>query len=166
LLSAQVVVTGEANIDEKSRASVFLKAIRVMDGATIAQGYREGITSDRLSEKKNPVELAIQNWANDMISYISDSFKPSEKPLAQLIVTLKGLKGYKELQAMKEFLLENFPEIKSVLERRLRRESVKISVETEGDSYALARRLLSHPKVPFFFEISEVNGQGFTVVRR
>jgi len=166
LLSAQVVVTGEANIDEGSRASVFLKAIRVMDGATIAQGYREGITSDNLGDDKNPVELAIQNWADDMISYISDSFKPSEKAMAQLIITLKGLKGYKELQDVKEFLIENFPEIKSVLETRLRRELIKVSVETEGDSYTLAKRLLRHPKVPFLFEISEVHEQGFTVVRR
>ena len=166
LLSAQVVVTGEANIDEGSRASVFLKAIRVMDGATIAQGYREGITSDNLGDDKNPVELAIQNWADDMISYISDSFKPSEKAMAQLIITLKGLKGYKELQDVKEFLIENFPEIKSVLERRLQRELIKVSVETEGDSYTLAKRMLRHPKVPFLFEISEVHEQGFTVVRR
>jgi hypothetical protein len=166
LLSAQVVVTGEANIDEGSRASVFLKAIRVMDGATIAQGYREGITSDKLSDDKNPVELAIQNWADDMIAYISDSLEPSEKAMAQLIITLKGLKGYNELQDVKEFLTENFPEIKSVLERRLQRELIKVSVETEGDSYTLAKRMLRHPKVPFLFEISEVNEQGFTVVRR
>jgi hypothetical protein len=166
LLSAQVVVTGEANIDEESRASILLKAIKVIDGTTIAQGYREGIASGTMGDASNAVEVAIQKWANDMIAYISDAFIPSEKAVTQLTIKLKGLRGYKELYDVKEFLVKNFPEIQSVLERRLQRDLVHVSLEIQGDSQTLATRMLRHPKVPFLFEVSEVHERGFTVVRR
>ena len=43
LLSARIVITGEANLHGKQKASAFLRAIKVKDGTIIAQGYREGI---------------------------------------------------------------------------------------------------------------------------
>lgn len=165
LLSTQVVIIGEANIYGQSRASVFLKAIRIMDGTTLAQGFREGRVSSTLSDD-SAIELAIHNWTNDMISYIIDSFKPSEEVLTKIIITIKGLKSFKELQDIKEFFKNNFPEIKSVVERRLQREFVMVSVELKGDSQRLSKRVSHHPRRPFLFYISEVNEQGFTVVRR
>jgi isochorismate hydrolase len=167
MLSAQVVITGEATISSgESRASVYLKALGVEDGITIAQGFREGKQSGVQENEKNAIESAINEWAHDMVPYIVNAFKPSEKAVKQIIVVLKGLKSYKELHDIKEFFTGNFPEIKSAIESRLKREFVSVSIKLQGESRDLARRALHHPKKPFLFDISEVSEQGFTVVRK
>jgi hypothetical protein len=166
LLSAQLVLTGEAIMSSESTASVYLKAIRVKDGATLAQGFREGELSDAQGEDGSAMDLAINEWAQVMMPYILDAFKPAEVVLNRIVITLRGLKSYKELHVIKEFFTANFPEVKSVIEQRLNREFVKVSVQLQGDSQGLATRVVNHPKKPFAFDISEVNDQGFTVVRR
>jgi len=166
LLSAQVVITGEATMSAESTASVYLKAIRVADGITIAQGFREGKPSRDQGEVKSAIELAINDWAHDLVPYIVDAFKPTEEAANQIIITLKGLKRYKDLHDIKEFFTNNFPEIKSVIESRLKREFVSVSIKLKGDAQGLAKKALNHPKKPFLFDISEVSDQGFTVVRR
>jgi len=166
LLSAQVVITGEATMPSESTASVYLRAIRVEDGKIVAQGFREGNPSGARGEEKSAIELAINDWARDLVPYIVDAFKPAEDSVNQIVITLRGLKRYKELHDIKEFFTNNFPEIKSVIESRLKREFVSISVKLKGDAHGLAKKALNHPKKPFLFDINEVSNQGFTVVRR
>ena len=166
LLSAQIVIAGEANLYGASRASVFLKAIKVMDKTIIAQGYREGILDSNLKDDRSAIELAINSWANDLSSHIIDVVKPSKKIVSQLIVKIKGLKSYSEFQHFKSFLTKKFPEIISVAERSLKKNLVKVSVEINGDSKGLAERLLNHPERPFSFEINELTDKGFTLVIR
>ena len=163
LLSAQIVMAGEANLYEESRASVFLKAIKVSDETIIAQGYREGILDSDLRDDKSAIGLAINSWANDMVSFIIDAVKPAQKSVNQIIIKIKGLKSYKEFLYFKEFFMKNFPAIKSVLERSLTRDLVKLSVEVKGDSKGLAEKVLNHPKRPLSFEINELSDQGFTL---
>jgi hypothetical protein len=166
LLSAPIVIAGEANLYGASRASVFLRAIRVMDGTIIAQGYRQGIVDRDSSDEKAAIGLAIDNWANDMISHIIEGAKPGQKVISHVIIIIKGLKSHQAFLQFKEFLKKNFPEIRSVLERSLKRDLVKLSVKVDGDSKGLAKRILNHPKKPLSFEIDELSGQGFSVVVR
>jgi len=166
LLSAQMVITGEATVSGEEMASVYLRAIRVADGATIAQGFREGKASDNQGGEGAAVESAINKWARDMVPYIEDAFKSAEEAVNQITITLRGLRSYKELHDIKEFFAGNFPEVKSVIERRLKRELVSVSIKLQGDARGLAKRALNHPKKPFLFSIREVNEQGFTLVRR
>jgi len=166
LLSAQVVITGEATMSGESRASVYLRAIRVKDGTTLAQGFREGKPSSARSEEMSAMESAINKWAHDMVPYIVEVFQPAKQAVNQIIITLRGLKTYKELHAIKEFFTANFPEVESVTERRLKREYVSVSIKLKGDARGLARKASNHPKRPFLFYISDIDDKGFTVVRR
>jgi hypothetical protein len=166
LLSAQVVIAGEANLYSEPKASVFFKAIKVIDGTVVAQGYRERALNGSITDDQSAIELAISSWANDMISYIIEAAQPTQEALAQIVITIKGLKGFRDFLNLKEFLKTNFPEIKSVLERRLEKYSAKVSVEVKGDSKGLAEKVLNYPQKPFSFEINELSEQGFTLVIR
>jgi hypothetical protein len=166
LLSAQVVIAGEANLYSEPKASVFFKAIKVIDGTVVAQGYRERALNGSITDDQSAIELAISSWANDMISYIIEAAQPTQGALAQIVITIKGLKGFRDFLNLKEFLKTNFPEIKSVLERRLEKYSAKVSVEVKGDSKGLAEKVLNYPQKPFSFEINELSEQGFTLVIR
>jgi hypothetical protein len=166
LLSAQVVIAGEANLYSEPKASVFFKAIKVIDGTVVAQGYRERALNGSITDDQSAIELAISSWANDMISYIIEAAQPTQGALAQIVITIKGLKGFRDFLNLKEFLKTNFPEIKSVLERRLEKYSAKVSVKVKGDSKGLAEKVLNYPQRPFSFEINELSEQGFTLVIR
>jgi len=166
LLSAQVVIAGEANLYSKPKASVFFKAIKVIDGTVLAQGYRERTLSGNITDDQSAIELAISSWANDMISYIIDAAQPTQEALNKIIITIKGFKDFRDFLNFKEFLKTNFPEIKSVLERRLEKGLVKLFVEVKGDPKGLAIKVLNHSKSPFSFEINELSEQGFTLVIR
>ena len=101
-----------------------------------------------------------------MIPHIIEGVKSAQKIANRIIIMIKGLESYRELRELKEFLKTNFPEIKSVFERSLKRDSVKVSVKTSGSSKGLAKKVLNHPKRPFSFEVSELTHQGFTLVMR
>lgn len=166
LLSAQIVVAGEANLYGASRASVFLRAIKVMDGTIVAQGYREGAVEKNRKDEKTAIALAISSWAHDMIPHIIEGVESAQKTVNNIIIMIKGLESYRALRELKEFLKGNFPEITSVTERSLKRDSVKISVKTSGSPERLAKMVLKHPKRPFSFDVSELSDQGFTLVIR
>ncbi len=167
LLSAQIVIVGEANIYGTSEASVFFKAIKVIDGTVVAQAYRgRTLESNITDDDRSAIELAISSWANDMISYIIEAAQPTQEALNQIIITIKGFKDFRDFLNFKEFLKTNFPEIKSVLERRLEKGLVKLFVEVKGDPKGLAIKVLNHSKNPFSFEINELSEQGFTLVIR
>jgi len=166
LLSAQIVIVGEANLYSKQKASVFFKAVKVIDGTVIAQGYRERTLNGELTEDQSAIEVAINTWSNDMISYIIDSNQPTEETLNQIIITINGLKDFRNFLSFKEFIKTNFPEIKSVLERRLEKYSAKISVEVKGGARRLAEKVLNYSQSPFSFEIDELSEQGFTLIIR
>ncbi len=166
LLSAQVVIAGEANLYRNSKASVFFKAINVMDGTVVAQGYRERTLNGNITDDQSAIELVISSWANDIISYIIEAARPTQEAVNQITITIMGLKDLRDFLNVKEFLKTNFSEIKSVLDRRLEKYSAMISVEVKGDSKGLAEKVLNYPQRPFSFEINELNKQGFTLVIR
>jgi len=166
LLSAQVVIAGEANLYSEQNASVFFKAIKVIDGTVVAQGYRERALNDSITYDQSAIELAISSWANDMISYIIEAAQPTREAVNRIIITIKGLKSFRDFLNLKEFLKTNFSEIKSVAERRLEKYSAKVSVAVKGDSKRLAEKVLNYPQRPFSFEINELSEQGFTLVIR
>jgi len=165
-LSAQIVITGESNLYGASRASVFLKAIKVTDGTIIVQGYREGIFDSSRGADTSAIGLAISSWTDGMITHIIEAFRPGQKVINKIIIAIKGLKSLRAFLDFREFLRKEFPDIRSVSERSLRRDMVKVAVEVKGDPRGLAKKVLNHPKRPLSFEIDDLSDRGFTVVIR
>ena len=159
LLSAGIVITGEANLYGEQEASVFLKAIRVKDGTIISQGYREAIAEGDLGNGNSAVESSINRWANDMIPNILQSVRPAQSTLNHITVIIRGIKSYQDFWNFKEFLKKSSTKIQSVLEKSMNRSRVELSVDLKGDPQDLAESLLDHPEKPYSFEINNVDNQ-------
>lgn len=166
LFSAQIVVAGEANLYGQSRATVFLRAVKLPEGVVVAQGYREGVAGGTVEGEENAIGLAVTSWANDMIPHIMGGLEPGQRIVSEMIIKVNGLDSYGNFLVFKDFLKSNFPQITSVLERRLTKNFVTLGVKIEGGSKDLAEKVLNHPKAPFPFEIYELSDQGFTVYVR
>jgi hypothetical protein len=166
LFSAQIVITGEANLYGQSRATVFLRAVKLPEGAVVAQGYREGVSAGTAAGEENAIGQAVTGWANDMIPHIMAGFEPGQRIVSEVIIRVNGLNSYGDFLVFKDFLKSSFPKVTSVLERRLTKNSVMFGLKIEGGSKDLAEKVLNHPKRPFPFEIYELSDQGFTVYVR
>jgi hypothetical protein len=166
LFSAQIVVAGEANLYGQSRATVFLRAVKLPEGVVVAQGYREGVSGGTAEGEENAIGLAVTSWANEMIPHIMAGLEPGHRIVSEMIIKVNGLDSYGNFLLFKNFLKSNFPQITSVLERRLAKNSVTLGVKIERGSKDLAEKVLNHPDAPFPFEIYELSDQGFTVYVR
>ena len=166
LFSAQIVVAGEASLYGQSRATVFLRAVKLPEGVVVAQGYREGVSGGTTEGEENAIGLAVTSWANDMIPHIMAGVEPGHRIVSEMSIKVNGLDSYGNFLVFKDFLKSNFPQITSVLERRLTKNSVTLGVKIEGGSKDLAEKVLNHPDAPFPFEIYELSDQGFTVYVR
>ena len=163
LLSAQIVIAGEANLYRASKASVFLRAVKVADGTVIAQGYREGIVNSSGGGEESAIDMAIKRWAKDMIPYVIEGREPSKKGIRELIIRIIGVNSLGEFLLLKKYLQDNFAEIKSVLEKSLRKDVIEVALKVQGDVTSLAQKVQNHPERPFAFEIYDVSDRGFTV---
>ncbi len=163
-LSADIVITGEAYIHSALKASAFLKVIRVSDGKDIAGGFREESIKKPSDNESTAIELAVNKWAEEAVPSIMESFKPSKEKIGHIIITVKGLRSFREFLDFKRFLSEDFQEVKSVIERSLKGNTVKFSTELEGDSKKLVEKLRHHDRKPFPFDIIDVEEKGFTLV--
>jgi hypothetical protein len=166
LFSAQIVIAGEANLYGQSRATVFLRAVKLPEGTVVAQGYREGVSAGTGAGEESAIGLAVTSWANDMIPHIMAGLEPGQRIVSDMIIKVNGLNSYGDFLIFKDFLKSNFPKITSVLERRLARNSVTLGLKIQGGSKDLAEKVLNHPNRPFPFEIYELSDQGFTVYVR
>lgn len=164
IFSADVVVTGSANLDGESWASIFLKALRVNDGLVLAQGYREAVLADNHADERTAVGLAIDSWAQDMISYIIDGVQTPKGSINTIEIIVEGLGDYKEFIDFKEFLKSNFPEIRFLLEKRIKKESVTLSLDLSATSKELAKKLKNVADKPFLCEIDRINEHGFALI--
>jgi len=163
IFSADIVITGDANLYGESWASIFLKALRVNDGLVLAQGYREAVLADNHEGERTAVGLAIDSWARDMISYVLHGVGPAERSINNIEIVLEGLTDYKGFIEFKEFLRTNFPEIRFLLEKRLKKESITLSLNLSTNSNALAKKIQNLSDKPFSCEIDNINEQGFTL---
>ncbi len=163
IFSADMVITGGANLYGDSWASIFLKALRVNDGLVLAQGYREAALADNHEDERTAVGLAIDSWARDMISYVLNGIEPAKGSINTIEIVLEGLTDYRGFIDFKQFLSTNFPEIRFLLEKRLKKESITLSLNLSTNSNTLAKKIQNLPDKPFSCEIDDLNEQGFTL---
>jgi hypothetical protein len=152
LFSADVVISGQAQIVDEKEVSITLKALDVNHGIHI----RQGVESERIDEGPegderiiSALEKAVDYLAARLIPAIIRIAASDEKKVRHLEITLKGLDTYKYFRLFKDFLSKEVEGVINVRQTRVRKNSMSIDVEFQGDGNKFLDRVLNNENLPF-----------------
>jgi hypothetical protein len=169
LYSANVVLHGRCEIFAGEVLSVTLRALDVEKGAVITQDD-EHAEIDEASGGETQVIVALDRAINRIVTRLSpeiiSAFRAQEAKINQLEITLEGLSSFKQFRALRKFLKDDMPGVKSVTQTRVEANSISISVEFSGDGDRFLNRLLGHELLPFQAEVIRTGeGEVFLAIR-
>ena len=158
LFSADVVIYGQSEIIGKKEVSLALKALDVNQGAQISQTVAfEKIKKG--SKGKQPVMEATKRLANRLAVKLTPAiirYTASDRGrVRHLEITLKGLSSYKQFRTFRDFLRRDVSGVKSVRQTRVRKDSISIAVEFQGDRKKFVERVLNHENLPFLVKLEQ-----------
>ncbi len=157
LFSADVVIRGKTGIIDEKEVFLTLKAMSVNEGGLICQGMHiEPIETDPEGNAK------ISEALKKLVNYLASRLTPAifqaagsgHKEFHILDVTLTGLKTYRQFVDFRNFLRKDVPGIKSVRQTRVRKDSISIEVEFEGDENKFMESVLNHENLPLLLDFN------------
>ena len=163
LFSADVVIFGQTEIVDEKEASLTLKALDVNQNTQISQAIAfEQV--ERGAEGKPQTIQAIERLINRLAVRLTPSivrFTASDRGKVRHIeVTLKGLSSYKQFRMFRDFLRRDVEGVKSVRQTKVRKDSISIAVEFQGDKNRFVDRVLNHENLPFLLRLDHDEGEG------
>ena len=163
LFSADVVIFGQTEIVDEKEASLTLKAFDVNQDTQISQA----IAFEQVEQGTggNPQTIqAIERLINRLAVRLTPSivrFTASDRGKVRHIeVTLKGLSNYKQFRMFRDFLRRDVDGVKSVRQTRVRKDSISIAVEFQGDRNRFVDSVLNHENLPFLLKLDHDEGEG------
>jgi hypothetical protein len=157
LFSADVVIRGRTGIIDDKEVFLTLKAMSVNEGHLICQGMHiEPI--ETVPDGSAKISEALKKLANYLASKLTPAIFQAaglgHKKTHILDVTLTGLKNYGQFVDFRNFLRKEVPGIKSVRQTRVRKNSISIEVEFEGDENKFIASVLNHENLPLLLDFS------------
>lgn len=152
LTGADVVIYGGSEIVQGSEIYMTLS------GVNVAQESQLGKVS-----RVEPIEggqglmEALGTLADGLAARMAPAITQSvtaRRSGNQFEVLLKGLGSYREFRVLRDFLRRDVSGIESVRQTRVRKDSITIVIEYQGDKNRLLDRILNHEKLPFPLEVN------------
>ena len=152
LFSADVVICGQTEIFDEKEISMTLKALDVKHGIHIGQGMQVERIKEGPEGNERVIE-ALEKIANYLAARLIPTIiriaASDEDKVHHLEITLKGLNTYKHFRVFKAFLSEEVKGVKNVRQTRVRKNSMSIAIEFQGDTNRFLDRVLNHKNLPY-----------------
>ena len=162
--SADVAVYGICNITESQGVSITLTAFDVMTGAVIVETNQvEPFTAGDDQRVQAALNKAIGRAASDLSPAIIESKKTAGKKFNAFPLVLMGVKNFRQYKAFRDFLMKDISGVSSVKQKKIRGDSLFLSVEYDGDSDGLIDMISNHPQRPFPLDIMK-NEEGAILI--
>lgn len=156
LLSADVVIYGQSELIDDKNISLTLKALDVEQGVQIYQGMQVEQPVEGLDDKEKIIEAherLVNNLAGKLVPATIRFFASNYEKIQRVEVTLKGLNTFKQFRVFKDFLIRDVTGVKSVMQTRVRRDSMSIAVEFQGDRNRFLDRVINNENLPFPLDV-------------
>ena len=169
LFSADVVILGKSEITEDEMVFVSLKAIDIEKNNVISEDFQiEPIEQSGMKDRQvmDTLEIAISNIVTRLSPAIIRSFEEIEEEISLFEVEFKGLRSLKQLQILTNSLKSDIRGVKSVIQKRIKRDCITVSVEFAGDVDMFLDRVKKYEKFPFLADVSKTEeGKGIIEIR-
>ena len=158
LFSADVVLFGRTEILPHKEVALTLKACAVKEGAFVSGGSEsrriEGVGEGTESILGVLGQLA-ESAAARMAPAIVEHATPVEERIQKLTVELRGVTSYREFGLFRTFLKQRIAGVRSVTQKRIRKNSIRMEVEIQGDTTNFVTNVLDSEDLPFMLQSEE-----------
>ncbi len=152
LFSSDVVIYGQANIVDEKEVSLTLNAFNVNQGLQICQDFQvEQIEKglDANGQIIETLERLVDHLAERLTPIIVRTVRFDHEKVHQFEITLKDLDSLKRFRIFRDFLRKDVIGVRSVRQTRVRKNSISIAVEFQGERNRFMDSVLNHENLPF-----------------
>jgi len=157
LFSADVVVSGRCEVMDNEFLYANLKSYGTEKGGLISAGSRTSVIQtdpddpDYLTESLIDV---IEEIAAKMGPETIETMEAMESGLSKIEVELSGLRSFDQFRVFRSFLTAKIQGVESVVQSRIRPNSITIHVEYMGSQESFFEQISDHKDFPFWADIS------------
>ena len=159
LYSTDLVIFGKVDAAYYNSTAVDLKAVNVATSSVISSFSSEIIPSDSDIETEDQSMSQQEKILNEAVSFLTPeilmAFKEEEEKITEFEIALKGLDSLKQVYAFISLLENNIKGVISVVQTRIKRDVLSLSVEFTGGREMFIERLKKNPDLPFAVHIDE-----------
>ncbi len=155
LFSADVVIRGRTGVIDEKEVFLILKAMAVNEGGLICQGMHIEpfeMDSEGNAEIAGTLEKLVDYLASRLTPAIVQAAGSAQQEIQTLEVTLTGLEAYRQFVDFRNFLRKYVTGVKSMKQTRVRKDSISIEVEFEGDENKFMESVLNHENLPLLLD--------------
>ncbi len=152
LFSSDVVIYGQANFSDEKEVSLALNGFYVNQGVQICQDVQVEKIEKGLEANAQIIETLerlVDRLAERLTPTIIKAVMYDHEKIHQFEITLKGLASLKQFRIFRDFLRRDVIGVKSMRQTRVRKNSISIAVEFQGDRNRFLDRVLNHENLPF-----------------
>jgi len=165
LFSADVVIYGFSHIQEED-ITLMLSAVDVQQGTIIGDSTRVAGIPHPASETQvlESLQILADQTASKLAPTIQQTIQSSRGGVTELAITLKGLTSYSQFRMLQDFLSREVQGVKSVRQTRVRRDSISIAVEFQGNRDMFLNRVLNHERLPLLLNVEQAEGDQIVLI--
>ena len=165
LYSSDVVIVGKSEIIDNKMVSLNLKSIDVKKKIIINEDFQKEQINQYGNEREQITDTlarAINTIVTRLSPAIISSFEKTDEVIT-IDVELKGIRSLDQLIDFSDFLKKNIDGVKAVVEKRIKANSINLTVEFSGDEDTFIDRVKGHEGFPFISGINQKEGGGLII---
>jgi hypothetical protein len=165
LYASDVVIVGKSEIIENKMVSLSLKSIDVKKKIIINEDFQK----EQINQYGNDREQVMDTLAravNSIVTRLSPAIISSFEKMDEVSlidVELRGLRSLDQLIDFSDFLKKDIDGVKSVVEKRIKADSIDLTVEFSGDEDTFFNRVKGHEGFPFITGLNKKEGGGLII---
>jgi hypothetical protein len=150
------VTIGDIRINS-NQAVISAKLVRADTGEVKVSETRQAAKPhvNSLTGKQMAITEASESLANDMIDRMIEIFQEQVYNIANVNLTIHGLRGYAHLQEVIQLISDNVRGIKEIYQRNYTMGTAELEVELTGSTQSLAADLTTRTFGKYTFDIKE-----------
>ncbi|MFC1862688.1 hypothetical protein ACFL1Z_01880 [Thermodesulfobacteriota bacterium] len=166
LFSSDIVIHGNCEIVQRDMVSITLKSYDVESGSMITMGHQvaEIVDDPGISDNvMRSIENVVNRIAVNMIPETIKAIDVGKSDVNEVEIQLTGLKSFEQFRRFKNFLTRYVEGVNSVIQTKIRPNSMTLQVEYTGKREKFIDSMLNNDNFPYLVDVSTKEDGGLIV---